>query len=998
MSNFVHLHAHSTFSFLDGYGRPEQIRERIEELGHDAVAVTDHGTLFGYVPYTKAFKGSGKKVIYGMEAYIVDDVKNRDKTQASLGVDGIPHITILVRNGIGYENLLKLNKFAWDNFYYKPRIDHEMLIEHQEGLIVLSGCPTGYPTRFIGKGMYEQAFNHMGFLSKHIEDYFIEIVPAPGYEPSHKAASYLFQCAESLGRPAVLTADAHFPRPEDHAAQDILLCVSMGKKIDDPERTLKLAPYYYYCSREELIDRGLAVSCNREQLERAADMSVTIADMCEVELPKAKSVAFPGIPENQTSADYLWKEVCKGWDTRRNQNLIPEGVQDYQDYWDRVCHEYQVLRDKGFCDYILAIADVVTWMKDHDCLVVCRGSAGGSALLWVLGVTTLDPIKHGLSFERFYDDNRPDPPDVDIDFESGRRREAIDYVYEKYGSANCSQIASLSELRPKSALQDAAFALGIPRSRFGSLSAALDSRDADVGAQLSNITDPEALQCLHDFPQLQIFEKLIGQYRQSGRHAAGILISSEPIDKIVGTILSDDKMPIATVDKYGAAELGFLKMDFLGVSELDLISSAARHATGRIDWLETLQLDDDAAFAIARDGKLAAIFQLEGGSAAGVVREISVSSFGDVSASSALCRPGAIQQTGVYKRNKESPEEFQRFLNAISPIAQDIILDTYGVVLYQEQVMRFAREMAGFDWPDVHKLRKGITGSLGAEWFAEWKQKFVHGCLTRGFQIQEIEYWWGAIETHGGYSFNRAHAMTYAQIGYWALWLKAHYPAYFYEAALRLEPNDVTKKRLIREFMSVGGQVQLLDHERSEENFTAVSEKLIVGGFSNFKGCGEKMAVKVMAKRPFASFDAMIEALPKAVRVGLQRCYDANGWKTSELIAFAPWFPVMGVEPEMEDLRNSSGCFSPRDLQSTPMETRVAGYVTATDLEKDRLIVVLEDETRAIVARAAARNVSKLTSSMKGIQHGDYVAIGGKWTGEVLFINQVVMLKKRIEI
>lgn len=977
-------------------GTSEQIRDRVLELGHKAVAVTDHGSLFGYVPHTKAFKGTGVKVVYGVEAYIVDNIAVRERSQESLGVDGIPHITLLAKNGEGYENILRLNKIAWeDGFYYKPRIDHETLIRHSRGVIVLSGCPTGYPTRYIAQGKYEEAYNHMKWLSDNIEDYFIEIVPSPGYEPSRLSSDYLYSCANTLKRPVVLTSDAHFPRPEDHAAQDILLCIGIRKQLNDPLRTLRIADYYYYCSRDEILERAEKVfsSTPREWIEQAADNSSAIADMCEVEIPIAKSVAFPDVPTDSSPEKLLLEWVYEGWARRESMGQIPQAARG--EYWERVTHEYTVLVNKGFADYILAISDVVSWMKKHDCLVVCRGSAGGSALLWLLGTSTIDPIKHELSFERFYDENRPDPPDVDIDFESGRRHEAIEYVFEKYGRDHCSQIASLSELKAKSALQDTAFVLGIPRHEFAALSNALNSSD-DATAQLSSIKDPSVLRVLENHPDLRVFEKIIGQFRQSSVHAAGILISSIPIDKIIGTILGKDKFPVATVDKYGAADLGFLKMDFLGVNALDIISNVVKKIGKDVDWLESIPLDDEAALKLARDGKLASIFQLEGSSAAKVSGEINTNTFDDIVAASALCRPGPGDWVPTYRKFKNDLREFDYWLSTIDPRAAAIVDNTYGILLYQEQVMAIARELAGFSWPDVHKLRKNVTSSSGDEVMAQWKQKFFAGCEANGVKQDEAVHWWNSIQTHSHYSFNRAHCTTYGQVGYWMLYLKAHYHAQFYEAALKGEADDMVRKRLLREFMTLGGQVSLIDHRYSKANFSSVNDQWIVGGFMNLKGIGAKGAEKLESKSPFKTFEDMIDALPKVARNNFTSCYDSTGWKVQSLVSLVPWFPIPFVDPELEAIRNQYGLYSPKHLPpcEVQQEVRVCGYVTALEVEKDRAIFYVEDDSTSIIARVPSKKVHSMLDSIRPIAVGCYVMFVGRWVGDCMFINSTTVIKQ----
>lgn len=433
-----------------------------------------------------------------------------------------------------------------------------------------------------------------------------------------------------------------------------------------------------------------------------------------------------------------------------------------QRYWQRACHEWQVLTRKGFADYMLAIIDVVNWMKKQDALVMLRGSAAGCLILWLTGASEVDPILHDLSFERFYDDNRPDPPDVDIDFEQSRRNEAIQYIYSTYGQDCCSQIAALSALKAKAALVDACAAFGIPRNVYGPLATALDSADADVAHQLDTVTDPAAMKVLEQHPELrEVVPLMIGQYRQASIHAAGVIISSEPLDHVIGVMLGADKQAVAAIDKRGAAELGLLKMDFLAVKSLDVIAETARRVWGSVQPLYKLPLEDPKALALANDRQLAGVFQLDGQAAARVAARIGIHSFEDLVAASALCRPGPADWVTTYRTNKEDWHNFATYVGKYHPIAQLIIKKTFGILIFQEQVMALARELAGFDWPKVHQLRKGVADKLGLDpqkgpaWEAEWSKLFIEGCFWQGVSPTEAKHWWDSIKTHGGYSFNR---------------------------------------------------------------------------------------------------------------------------------------------------------------------------------------------------------------------------------------------------
>lgn len=998
--NFTHLHAHSTYSFLDGFGTPRQILDRIEELGQNAVAITDHGSIFAHVPYARTFRKSSVKPIFGVEAYIVDNIEDRSQVQESLGASAFPHITLLAKNIDGYHNLLKLNRMAYEKgFYYKPRIDHKLLIEHSKGLIVLSGCPTGYPSRYLSRSLrqeishdeaFAQCFRHMRTLRDQLPEYYVEIVPQPGYDVSHWVAETLLYIARELQIPAVITADAHFPRPQDWEAQDTLLSVGLGKKRDDPARTLRLPPYQYYCSAEEVFERATIVMPNtpHETIAQAINNSSAIASLCDVEIPRATSVVFPDIPHGATAESVLWSDISNGFNDRWNAGEIPEHL--YQEYWTRAVHEYGVLKSKGFCDYILAITDVVLWVKKQGGLVVLRGSAGGCLLLWLINASVTDPIKHELSFERFYDETRPDPPDVDIDFEKAYRNQAFDYIFEKYGRENSAQIATLNKLKAKAALQDAAFSLGIPRYEYAPLSNALDSSDPDIDRQLSDITDPAALAILDRHPKLRIFEQLIGQCRQSSVHAAGVVVSGTPLDKLVGIVLGSDKQPVATVDKYSAADMGFLKMDFLSVEALDKVGRAMRRARGTISELDKIPLNDPHVLAMANRGALSGIFQLDGGSAARVAKEIGIDTFDDLVAASALCRPGPGDWVQTYTRFKRDAQSFNMYLQQFHPAAANVVKNTFGILLYQEQVTKLAVDLAGISISDSHKLRKAITSSAGLD---EWRERFVNGCTVNGVSAEEADHWWRSISTHGSYSFNRAHCVTYGIISYWMLWLKTYYPAQFFESSLSISNDPFTMKRMIREYATIGGQVELLDPQHSSHDFTVV-DKRIIGGYSSLKGIGPANAKKIVTNAPYDSWEAMLAALPKSARDMLIHRDDPT-----YICQVAPWFPVDRIHPLDETTREQYGGTSPKyvvGVDSVKGDFVLCGYVTIKDVKPDRVFLMIEDDRASLVARAGRRSFGVVHAAVGKISVGDYVITNGSWFNNSFYMNDVAVLRSSI--
>lgn len=1033
----VHLHQHSHASFLDAHGKPEQIAERVQELGMCACAVTDHGNVIAHVPFQSAMRKRGLRPILGCEFYVCDDMTVRERYQESLGVNAIPHVTILARTQEGYANLLKLSRLSWqDGYYYKPRIDWGVLAKYQAGLIVLSGCVAGYPSRLLLNQGEDAAREFLRRRKQEIEHYYIELVPEPGLNSSHETMLPLLRLAIELGIPPVMTADGHFVRPEHHRVQDVMLARSTGDRVDSPNRKIQLPAYQYLCSADELLTRAMnCLPSGFEFSERltqdnlakafisAIDNTAIIANSCEVEIPRAKSVSFPKTPTGTDANGFLFSLMADGFRHRwegvelmGQACLAADDAQGamllQQRYWQRACHEWQVLTRKGFADYMLAIIDVVNWMKSQDALVMLRGSAAGCLILWLTGASEVDPILHDLSFERFYDDNRPDPPDVDIDFEQSRRNEAIQYIYNTYGQDCCSQIAALSALKAKAALVDACAAFGIPRNVYGPLATALDSADADVAHQLDTVTDPAAIKVLQQHPELrQVVPLMIGQYRQASIHAAGVIISSEPLDHVIGVMLGADKQAVAAIDKRGASELGLLKMDFLAVKSLDVIAETARRVWGSVQPLYKLPLEDPKALALANDRQLAGVFQLDGQSAAKVAARIGIHSFEDLVAASALCRPGPADWVTTYRANKEDPHSFAAYVGKYHPIAQEIIKKTFGILIFQEQVMALARELAGFEWPQVHQLRKGVADKLGLDpqkgpaWEAAWSKLFVEGCFWRGVSPTEAEHWWGSIKTHGGYSFNRSHCVSYGFIGAWMLYLKAHHPAEFYATYLELEDDDIKRGRLAREYLALhpNNRVHLLNQYAPSVTFKKWDEHTIVGGLSQLRNVGTKTAERTvntlqqLAEGGFSPMSeddvwaALYSALPDRVTDAVEQAgVRTRSWRIDALIELAPWFPVPQLEPEHEAIRSASSLRKLCELPSmtSQSEVVVCGYVKVTDFDHERIGAVIEDETAAIHVRVSARNAKSKGPAFKQYRPGDFIMVRGFWSNDVLYADQ----------
>lgn len=997
MSNFVNLHGHTCFSFLDGMGRPDQICQRIVNLQQTAVACTDHGNVHAHIPFAKAAKKHNLKVIFGLEAYVVPDIGDRSPVLQTKGAGSFPHITLLARTQQGYHNLMKLHKESWDNVYYKPRIDYSMLWKYQEGLTVLSGCVGGLPLSYIREDRIDDCVKHMSDMKRNIEHYYAEFIPSPDYGIPGYVLSKLAEIAYDLRIAPVMTSDAHFPTPADHITEDIMLCVGTGQRLHDRPRKMQLAGYHYYGDIQDLIERTIAMefNANPEWFQHAIENTTRIADACEnVEIPKAGKFQFIGLELNETAESKLWKLIMQGAMKRMQQGQLPAEQNDV--YYQRASYEYNILKTKGFCDYVLAVNDIVQNGKQNNEIVMLRGSAAGCLLFWLMGTSETDSMKHGLSFERFFDMNRNDPPDVDMDFESRKRDSHINFVFNKYGTNNCAQISNVSKIKAKQAVQDTARVLGIPRSEYQPLAAALDSADEEVEKQIDAIEEPSALEVLSLYPQIRLAAGIVGQYRQSSIHAAGIIISPDELSNSVGVANNKNGRQVVSMDKRGASDLGYLKMDMLSVNALDIVAETVRKIGLPVSALYDLPLDDPNVYRTANAGKLAGVFQLSGGSALRVSRKIGLDSFQDLYAASALCRPGPSELVEVYADNKHNPEQFEKYCSMFHPVIQDIVKDTFGVMIYQEQVMRIARELAGFEWVDVHKLRKGIQDKLGLIpgsgpiWESEWKTKFVEGCMRNNIiDEQQVLYVWENIKKYGGYGFNKSHACVYGQISYWMLYLKTYYADVFYETYLQLESTNVTKKSLVREYTESGGNVMLFDLDNPKAHFNCISPKRIVGGFADLKGIGDITVSNALEKGQKGT--AFIQALGEGIARQIQDTGALSGqWNTQRLIALAPWFPVPAtgfVERQFND-----GSFSRiadiLEWLGTPSNSDILtmGYLTEVEIDEEKIFFVLEDEGGMLLCRVPMKRVAELKPMFGNMRVGDYVAFSGWFSGEILFL------------
>lgn len=1029
---FVGLHRHSSASKLDGYGLPEQIAERLQELNQPYCGITDHGTLTGLFPLMKAFAARNIRGVPGVEYYHCADMKQRGKEKSSKKDRGsitneIAHLTILAKNQIGYQNLLKMYARSFEAHYYKPRIDWDCVIQHQEGLIVLTGCVGGMLSRTINRGEDDLAFRWCEYLKEHIENFYVEIIPCPGLVPSHTSCRTLWRIAEELHLPTVFTDDAHFPRPEDHEVEDALICISLGNKKKDTDRKLRIPAYHYHCSGEEILQRAREVlpAVPEVDLIAAARRSVEIAESCDVELPRGRGPLFQ-VPAGLTALDLLKQWVEEGKEYRRSLDLLPPlDSNEWRHYEDRVAYELDIVRHHAFANYFLLVADIVRWANKNKYWCIARGSCGGSLLCWYLSITQINPIRFKLPVERFIDKSRSDMPDIDLDFDARYRDKCFEYLEEKYGKEHCAQIAALSTFRARQSIKDVCEVYDIPEWVGQSLVRMLPELDNEGGikdkGQLAALfhQSPGAQQLLNQWPALKIAAELEGQIRVGSVHAAGFLVDQEPLENIVGVEAIPGKPRVIACDMNFAAQQGFLKIDALSVEMMSGVAEILDTLGHDFDWLYRLPLDDAPTYEMLSRGRNMGVFQLKGHSTGKLLLQLQPSHINDLVALAALGRPGPLQSGGAaeYIERKHG----RTVMPAYHAKVMDILGETYGVVIYQEQVMGLMR-VAGFDWPIVHKVRKLISKSGGAAAVDQFHSAYTLGMRQGGVAAGEAEHLWEQCKRAGGYVFNKAHGAMYALHAYWTAYLKCHHPAIFACIMANHEQKEAFQRQILREFRQQGGTLVLLDPNRSEQKFSSPEPNTILGGFQTLKGVGPGHAEKIIAKRPYRDWTHFLLNCPSSLAYDLQ----AAGVHTGEVdldsaLVIAPWFvnvkylpiekaavqrfrvpPIRDIHHDMDGTKGSRlarivGRVTDVQLSTTKKQGK-PGVTTGVN---ERLLVTITDETGSIDVwfsgwkwQAIQRGRNPLRGPTDGIGNSVYAVAVISDDGTRLFGEDIVCFRE----
>jgi DNA polymerase-3 subunit alpha len=864
MSQFVHLHLHTDYSLLDGACDVEKLCQRVQELGMPAVAMTDHGNIFGAVHFVNAAHKHGVKPIVGCELYVCKKDDHNIERMPPEG-DTYNHLLVLAENEEGYRNLVKITSEAsLHGFYYKPRISKKFLAEHARGLIGLSGCLKGEVAERLTENNYEAARAAAGQFADIFgrENFYLEIQDQ-GLEMEHRIHPGLFQLEKDLGLPLVATNDSHYLCEDDAHAQDVMVCIQTGKSIRDTAR-MKFEGTQFYVKNHDEMYRVF------KDAPDVVSRTLEIANRCSLRLEKVAN-PFPqfDVPAGYTIDSYFVHVTREGFARRLEalRQLSAQGKLKHAlcDYEQRLERELAIIQQMKFSGYFLIVWDFIRYAKEREIPVgPGRGSAAGSLVSYALGITDLDPLQHELLFERFLNPERVSMPDIDIDFCMNRRGEVIQYVTQKYGRDNVAQIITFGTMAAKAAIKDVGRAMDIPYSDV--------DRIAKMVPTTLNITLDEALE---DSPPLreayekdsQVQElldtarKLEGLVRNSGVHAAGVVISPQPLTELVPLHKTKNDEIVTAFDMVAIEKMGLLKMDFLGLTTLTILTDTLKliaQTRGTPLTLEQIPLQDPETYEkVFHKGLTSGVFQFESRGMRDVLRRYQPNSIEDLTALNALYRPGPIQGGMIddFIDRKHGRKKIEYEL----PELKEILEETLGVIVYQEQVMQIANRLAGYSLGEADLLRRAM-GKKKPEEMAQQRERFLEGAAQRKYPARKIEKIFDLMAQFAGYGFNKSHSAAYALLAYHTAYLKTHYPVEFMAALLTSvtgSTDDVVK--YINECREMGIAVEAPDINVSDANFTPHGESIRFGLAAVKNVGGNAIESIVAARKKLGRFKTIFE-------------------------------------------------------------------------------------------------------------------------------------------
>lgn len=843
---FVHLHTHSHYSLLDGLSKIDGLVKRVKEFGMDALALTDHGNLYGAIEFYQKAVRAGIKPIIGMEAYVAPhDMRERKKGEDERAYY---HLVLLAKNRVGYQNLMKLSSLAFlEGFYYRPRVDKAALLQYHEGIIALSGCLAGEIARAVKttddcSRAREIVFEYLRIFGE--GNFYIELQDHLESAEISRVNERLVRLSRVTSVPLVVTRDSHYLSPEDREAQDILVCIATGKKVEDKDRLNMTDIDVSLNGPEEVWERF-------SHIPEAVENTVKIADQCDLVIELSRWHFPPvSLPLGKTADETL-------------QELAYQGCLDLclamsKEQKERLDYELNIIKMKGYAEYFLAVADYARFARDRGIVVTTRGSAAGSFVSYCVGIVSVNPLTFDVPFERFLNPSRPSAPDIDFDIQDDRREEVLDYIIKKYGKSHVAQICTFGTMAARAAVKDVGRALNFPYVFCDRISKMIPPGAQGFPMMIDRALEetPELKEEYGADPQVRrlidLAKKVEGCARHVSVHAAGIVIAPDDLTNFT-PLQRDPKGGERIITQYemhavGEDGVGLLKFDLLGIRNLSVLGNAValvKKTKGIVVDLAHLVLDDQKTFELLSRGNTVGVFQLGGSGITKYVMDLKPTQVTDLMAMVALYRPGPIESIPEFIRRKHNPT----LIKYLHPKLEKILEKSYGLLTYQDDVLLTAIHLAGYTWEESDKLRKAIGKKIPEE-MAKQQEKFFAGCKKNGISQEVIKTLWDHIQPFASYGFNKAHACCYGMVAYQTAYMKANFPAEYMTCMLTAESNDLEKiSQIVKECQKMGIAVLPPDMNESLEDFTYVNDKTIRFGFGAIKHLGADVIHAIIHER-----------------------------------------------------------------------------------------------------------------------------------------------------